>query len=205
MLKTKQEEFWASAFGDEYLERNSGRDLLSSNINFFARSLGAAAGVSSCIEFGANIGMNLMALRALYPRLELHGLEINSLAAEKLREAIPDAQVYNESILDFQPQRTWELVLVKGVLIHINPDYLDLVYSILARSCERYLLIAEYYNPSPVSVEYRGHTERLFKRDFAGEVLDRHEGFDLIDYGFCYRRDRKFPQDDVTWFLLERK
>jgi len=27
--------------------------------------------------------------------------------------------------------------------------------------------VAEYYNPSPVAIPYRGHTDRLFKRDFA--------------------------------------
>jgi len=26
----------------------------------------------------------------------------------------------------------------------------------------------------------------------------------LIDYGFAYRHDPNFPQDDITWFLLER-
>ena len=34
------------------------------------------------------------------------------------------------------------------------------------------VLMAEYYNPVPVSVSYRGNEERLFKRDFAGELAD---------------------------------
>ena len=25
------------------------------------------------------------------------------------------------------------------------------------------------------------------------------------DYGFAYKRDPKFPQDDITWFLMEKK
>ncbi|MFM6157881.1 MAG: pseudaminic acid biosynthesis-associated methylase, partial [Sphaerospermopsis kisseleviana] len=67
-----------------------------------------------------------------------------------------------------------------------------------------YLLIAEYYNPSPVAIPYRGHADRLFKRDFAGEVLDQHPELRLVDYGFVYRRDPNFPQDDITWFLIEK-
>jgi spore coat polysaccharide biosynthesis protein SpsF len=26
----------------------------------------------------------------------------------------------------------------------------------------------------------------------------------LVDYGFAYHRDPAFPQDDITWFLLEK-
>ena len=52
---------------------------------------------------------------------------------------------------------------------------------------------------------YRGHSQRLFKRDFAGEMLDRFPDLTLVDYGFAYHRDANFPQDDTTWFLLEKR
>jgi len=112
--------------------------------------------------------------------------------------------VHHTSILEFEPQRTWDLVLIKGVLIHINPNELPQVYDKLVTSTSRYLIVAEYYNPSPVAIPYRGHTDRLFKRDFAGEIMDRHPQMQLVDYGFAYRRDPNFPQDDITWFLLEK-
>jgi hypothetical protein len=64
-------------------------------------------------------------------------------------------------------------------------------------------MVCEYYNPTPVTVPYRGNDDRLFKRDFAGELIDRF-GMKLIDYGFVYRRDNVCPADDVTWFLLEK-
>jgi spore coat polysaccharide biosynthesis protein SpsF len=67
------------------------------------------------------------------------------------------------------------------------------------------ILMGEYYNPSPTAIPYRGHADRLFKRDFAGELLDRFPDLRLIDYGFAYRRDPAFPQDDITWFLLEKR
>jgi pseudaminic acid biosynthesis-associated methylase len=69
----------------------------------------------------------------------------------------------------------------------------------------RYILVAEYFNPSPVAIPYRGHNDRLFKRDFAGEMLDRYYNLELLDYGFAYHRDPLFPQDDITWFMLEKK
>jgi hypothetical protein len=110
----------------------------------------------------------------------------------------------NTSILDFTPVRHWDLTLIKGVLIHINPEVLPQVYDKLVAACGRYLMVAEYYNPAPVAIHYRGHSDRLFKRDFAGEIMDRHPQFQLVDYGFAYRRDPNFPQDDITWFLLAK-
>ena len=65
-------------------------------------------------------------------------------------------------------------------------------------------MVAEYYNPTPVSINYRGHTDKLFKRDFAGEIMDMYPNLKLVDYGFIYHRDDAFPQDDITWFLMEK-
>jgi spore coat polysaccharide biosynthesis protein SpsF len=202
--QTEQEAFWAGTFGSDYINRNQGDALLASNLNFFSKALHSARGVNSCLEFGANIGMNLKALKLLRPGLDAHGIEINADAARQLGETIPPTQVYNTSILDFQTERSWDLALIKGVLIHINPQVLPQVYDKLVASTRRYLLVAEYYNPAPVAIPYRGHTDRLFKRDFAGEIMERHPQMQLVDYGFAYRRDPSFPQDDITWFLMEK-
>lgn len=201
---TDQEAFWAGDFGVDYIDRNKSNALLASNLNFFAKALCSAHGLTSCIEFGANIGMNLKALTLLYPEMGLHGIEINAKAAERLGETIGAENVLTQSIIDFQPTRQWDLALIKGVLIHINPDALPKVYDSLVASTSRYLLVAEYYNPAPVAIPYRGHSDRLFKRDFAGEIMDKHPQMKLRDYGFSYRRDSSFPQDDITWFLLEK-
>ena len=201
---TPQEQFWAGEFGTAYIERNQGDKLLAANLDFFVKSLHQTRQLKSCIEFGANIGMNLKALNLLFPGLQAHGIEINSDAAAQLAHTIPAAHVYNQSILDFKETRNWDLALIKGVLIHLNPEVLPAVYDKLVAATGRYLLVAEYYNPSPVTINYRGHTDRLFKRDFAGEIMDRHPHMQLLDYGFSYRRDPNFPQDDITWFLMEK-
>lgn len=204
-FKTEQEKFWAGKFGSDYIGRNQGDALLASNLDFFAKALRAVRDVKTSIEFGANIGMNLKALKLLHPTLEQFGIEINADAARELAQLIPPNHVHHSSILDFDPQRTWDLALIKGVLIHINPDVLPQVYDKLVGASGKYLLVAEYYNPAPVSIPYRGHADRLFKRDFAGEIMDRHPQMALLDYGFSYRRDPNFPQDDITWFLMEKR
>lgn len=202
--RTEQEDFWAGDFGKGYMERNQGDFLLAANLNFFSKALKFTRGINTCIEFGANIGMNLKALRLLFPNLEACGVEINTDAAKQLALEIGEKNVFNESIFDYLPQRAFDLALIKGVLIHINPDQLDVVYSKIYESSAKYVLVAEYYNPTPVAIPYRGHTNKLFKRDFAGEFLDSFPRLKLLDYGFAYKRDPGFPQDDITWFLMER-
>jgi pseudaminic acid biosynthesis-associated methylase len=202
-FKTEQEAFWAGDFGDAYITRNRGEGWVAANVALFARILKSAAEVRSVLELGANIGLNLQALRLLLPEAQLAAVEINDKAIAQLRK-LPGVKVQQASILELVPDIKHDLVFTKGVLIHINPGELLRVYDLMYRSSARYLCVAEYYNPTPIAIPYRGHAERLFKRDFAGELLERFPDLQLVDYGFVYRRDPTFPQDDLTWFLLEK-
>lgn len=202
-FETPQEAFWAGDFGNEYIGRNRGDEPLASNLALFAKVLSHTTGVQSVLELGANIGNNLRAIKMLLPKTKLKAVEINAKAVEELRK-IEGATVHHTTILDFKPETLSDLVLIKGVLIHIDPSKLPEVYDLLFSASSRYICIVEYYNPVPVSLPYRGHADRLFKRDFAGEVLKQHPGLRLVAYGFAYHGDSNFPQDDVTWFLLEK-
>ena len=201
-FETEQEAFWAGDFGDAYVARNQSASVVAANRALFAAVLQRTRDVSRVLEIGANIGQNLMALRSLAPDAKLSAIEINTQAAARLRE-LGGIDVHEGSLLEFEPRRDWDLVLVKGVLIHVAPDRLETAYDVIHGCAQRYVCLVEYYNPVPVEVEYRGHSGRLFKRDFAGEMLDRFPDLRLVDYGFVYHRDPVFPLDDTTWFLLE--
>lgn len=204
-LTTAQEKFWAGNFGDEYASRNRGQAFLANQINFFSRIISRTQKVKSVIEFGANIGENLKAVKELLPDAKYAAVEINQSAAEEITKwSEGKVEVCNQSILNYRVSTKYDLAFVKGVLIHINPLELKKVYKALYESSTKYILIGEYYNPTPVGINYRGHKNRLFKRDFCGEMMDKHPDLTLIDYGFCYHRDPNFPQDDITWFLLEK-
>lgn len=203
--KTEQEEFWAGEFGSDYVDRNQGSKLLASNLSLFSTILNRCENINTCIEFGSNIGMNLKALKLLIPNIDLSAIEINKKAIDELSKILKPENIYNNSILDWKPEKKYDLVLISGVLIHINPDFLNNVYQLLYEASNEYILINEYYNPSPVMVEYRGNKNKMFKRDFAGEVLDLFDDLRLVDYGFVYHRDNYFPSDDGTWFLLKKK
>lgn len=202
--KTEQESFWQGEFGDAYVDRNAGEAIVAANLALFAKALGRASRIDSLIEFGANRGLNLIALNRLLPHCRLAGVEINA-KAHAAASALNIADVWRGSLFDYPVAEPFDLALIKGVLIHLAPERLADAYAKLHAASRRFILIAEYYNPSPVEVPYRGHSGKLFKRDFAGEMLDLYPDLRLADYGFCWRRDPAFPLDDITWFLLEKR
>jgi pseudaminic acid biosynthesis-associated methylase len=210
-MNTPQEQVWAGTFGDSYTDRNMGRT--PANRAFFRKvcqhpgiqTTRHYSGVSfeSALELGCGAGENLQALRQLFPQIDLAGVEINPKTAIGARARL-QCPIYTDSILDFKPTRTWELAFTKGLLIHIPPTELERAYETLVLAASRWVLVAEYYNPQPVEVPYRGEAGLLWKRDFAGELLARYQELSLFSYGWVYHRD-PYPQDDLTWFLLEKR
>ena len=204
--KAVQEEFWAGEFGDKFSDR-AFSDIampVASSTALFSRVLSRTRNVKSVLEYGANVGQNLRAIKRLLPECTISAVEINEKAVNTLKRWGEIDNIYHESILDCRIKRKFDLVIIMGVLIHISPDCLDMVYDLIERTTGQYVFIGEYYSRKPVSLDYRGKKEKLFKRDFAGELLERFDSFSLLDYGFCYHRDPNFIHDDINWFLLEK-
>lgn len=195
--------FWKNEFGNEYINRNNNEDLIAANINLFSDILSNTKDIRSVIELGCNIGLNLKAIKTLKSSVELSGIEINENAYIALQN-IEYIKSYNQSILDFKIDYKRDFVFTKGVLIHINPEELPEVYDLMYNMSNKYICMVEYYNPTPVSVDYRGYKDKLFKRDFAGEFMKKYKDIELVSYGFKYRYDNNFSQDDVTWFLMKK-
>ncbi len=100
IYKTDQENFWAGEFGDDYLTRNQSQQLRASNLALFSKIISNTKKISSAIEFGANIGLNLRTLKQLFSEIDLAAVEINNAAVEKLKK-IDGVRIYNRSIHDF--------------------------------------------------------------------------------------------------------
>ncbi|NPA72023.1 MAG: pseudaminic acid biosynthesis-associated methylase [Gammaproteobacteria bacterium] len=202
--KTEQESFWAGEFGDAYSQRNNNDDLLKNKMALFSKILGRTGKLDSVIEFGSNIGLNLRSLANLDASMALSAVEINAFAKAELEKWGGCTEIFHQSALDFSVGKHYELSMILGVLIHINPDELPKMYEKLYESSSRWVLIAESYNPTPVMVKYRGNDGKYFKRDFAGEMMAKYPELTLADYGFVYHGDPEFPLDDITWFLLKK-
>lgn len=200
---TEQEQFWASDFGNDYPSRNEGEKMISSNLALFSKIFKNCPSIQSAAELGCNIGLNLIAINRINKQMKLRGYEINEKAALAARKQ-NIAEVINTTVVEsLDSSQKFDLTFTKGVLIHINPDMLPKVYQNLYDLSNRYIMVCEYYNPAPVSIDYRGNKDRLFKRDFAGDLIQQFN-FKLVDYGFNYQHDPYLTNDDSTWFLMEK-
>lgn len=202
-------DFWRKDFGNEYIERNNSPDLIKNNEALFRKALLPMLYTTPMrvIEFGANIGLNIHALRRIAPfsTCEFSAVEPNEKAADELRK-IDGVNVYQTAMQDGDEPwgRGYDLAVSKGLLIHVAPADLPLAYGALYRASRRFILLAEYHNPSPVEVPYRGHAGRLFKRDFAAEMLETFPDLAIVGYHFAWKHDVYAPQDDLLCVLLER-
>lgn len=197
---TEQEIFWKSLFTKKYIKRNKdynriptiGKDLLENKIM-----------ISSVIELGSNIGLNLDALKKIYPNCKTYGVEINKDAFNILKKK---HNAVNKSLLDFKSNKKFDLVLISGVLIHQNPSKLSQIYSLLNKLSKKYIYMNEYFNPQPVALDYHGYKNKLFKRDFAKELWEKFPKLKLVNYGFHWKEDpfQKGNYDNANWFIFEK-
>ena len=201
---TEQEKFWCGNFGNIYINRNKNKKVIKNNFFFFKKIFSSRFKIKSLIEFGPNIGLNIIAFKKIFKMNFITAVEINKKACSELKD-IKKLNITNDSIINFLPKKKYDLVLVKGLLIHLNPNKLQKVYKTIYKSCKPsgYILIAEYYSPKPTMVIYRGESNKLFKRDFAGEFVSLFKKTKILKYGFSYHRD-KYPQDDLNWFLIKK-
>lgn len=100
---------------------------------------------------------------------------------------------------------TFDLVFTMGVMIHIHPDNLMRIMGKMFDYSSKYILMGEYFNRTPVMLEYQGEKDKLFKRDF-GKLFIESFPVELVDYGFLwgYLYDNA-GFDDITWWLFEKK
>lgn len=203
-MTTPQEAHWAGPEGDAYQTRNAQAKVgsIDANVMLFNKVLAAMPRhPESIIEFGAGSGNNLKALRCLLPNVAMAAVEINDEAANQ----IDCAAVWRGSLLDYPLGGPgYDLAFTKGVLIHVAPKDLPRAYAVLHAASRHSVLMVEYYSPKPRMIRYHGYDDRLWARDFAGEFLDTYPDMVLVSTGFAYHRDR-YPQDDVTWFLMEKR
>ncbi len=200
-------EAWRGAFGNAYTGRNTADEAsIERRVRMWRRVLRSleAAPPASCLEVGANIGINLRALKTLHA-LEMYALEPNAEARGVL---VRDRVVPPDHVLDGTADRigladeSVDLVFTSGVLIHVDPDRLDAAYREMHRVARRYLLTIEYFASEPEEKTYRGREGLLFKRDFGALWLDLYPALTPVDYGFFWKPATGL--DNLTWWLFAK-
>jgi pseudaminic acid biosynthesis-associated methylase len=205
------ESFWAGEFGDNYTDRNSGRELVEIRKDFFRLVLDEDFNYDSdaVIEFGANRGVNLQALHELGAHQDLMtAVEVNASACAELKKALPGVDVHNSSMFDIKPPRIKrQLVLTMGLLIHLPPHRIDWAYDIIFEHCAPggLVMMTEYFAPTETEVSYRGNSGKLWRRDYGGDFRNRFlDKLELVDYGFVSKYDPIIPMDDVNYWIFEK-
>lgn len=189
------DELWAGELGNQYNIRNANPAGIINNKALFAKM--SIKDINTALELGCGYGYSLLALKELFPHLELTGVEINKAAFDIAKSY--GITALNKSIYNISLPKKYDLVLTKGILMYVTEEKIYDIYKLLFESSSKYICICEYYNPNTVTIDHRGNA--LYKRDY-GKIMDLYP-LELVDYGFVYHRD-KFPQDDITWFLFKK-
>lgn len=160
--------------------------------------------ISSFLECGSNIGRNINLLSVVLPQSEINVIELSPLALDIARNRFKVNESFQGSIKDSEFKSKFDLVFTSGVLIHVSPD--DLLSSMekIYEHSNKYVLIAEYFNRTPVEIEYRGQRDKLFKRDF-GKLFFENFKCNLLDVGFLWGHlYDPAGFDDLTYWLFEK-
>lgn len=198
---TALEDLWAGEFGDAYVERN--REAARGREGFW-REIVERTAPASILEVGCNIGGNLRPLAELAPDAALNGVDVNEIALEIAREAVPSATVARASAYELPfEDRSIDLVFTTGVLIHLPPEGVESAIDEIVRCSARHVLCGEYFAEAEQEVPYRGEEGALFKRDYGAIYARRHPDLTLLDSGFLGASENS-SWDDVTWWLFER-
>lgn len=200
----EQQNFWANNYAKDYMKKNSEFDRLL-GIEAWQKILVKADGIQTVIECGCNIGRNIGFLNKVLPTATKSVIEISKPAFEFVTQQYELDQSFNGSILEASFEKTFDLAFTMGVLIHIHPDDLLMNMHKIYNYSNKYILMGEYFNRTPVMIEYQGQEDKLFKRDF-GKLFIESFPVTLVDYGFLWGHIYDVAGfDDLTWWLFKVK
>jgi pseudaminic acid biosynthesis-associated methylase len=161
--------------------------------------------ISSVFEVGSNIGRNidLISQGAIFPNANLSASDINPKALNQLKETFAIYDAVHLDLVNLSHSGKYDFVFTSGVLIHIDPKNLLSAVTNLFRLSSKYVLIAEYFNRTPTSIQYQGEDHLLFKCDFGKFVLSNFQ-VSLVDYGFLWGNIYDAAGfDDMTFWLFQ--
>ncbi len=215
MTSTDQLQAWTTGFGREYTDRNT------LSVDEMDAAFEAQFGIRKSdifrdlvgpdrlpsgrvLEVGCNIGLQLRLLERANPGLEYHGLEPQPYALAQARFLSPNMHFHPGTAFALPfPDRSFDLVMTHGVLIHIHPDDLPKAIREIGRVSRRYILCHEYYAPETVEIKYHGQQGLLWKTDFAKRYQEQCPGIQEVEqryYPYSESAGGASLVDQVTLF-----
>ena len=206
--ETEQVKFWRGDFGDTYVDRNAtSHEHMKMRLSMWVRIFQymAADMPKSVLEIGPNIGLNIRAMKMLC-EAEYFAVEPNEKARQILIEqnVLPAENLQNAFAGDFiVPQTPVDLAFTSGVLIHIHHDDLLAACENIYKSSGKYIVCYEYFSDKPEIIQYRGHGDKLFKRDYGSFWLENFPDLKCLGYGFEWKP--MTGMDNATWWVFEKR
>lgn len=212
-MQTKQIDFWKGDFGKEYTDRNSrsheewdkfylscyGKTKIEMNDAF----IGNLPKDMRILEVGCNTGMQLNGFQRMGFE-NLYGVELQPYAAEEAKKYTKNINIVCGSGFDLPfKDEYFDLVCTNGVLIHIEPKDLPKIMTEMYRCSKKYIFGFEYYADSLTEINYRGHSNYLWKADYAALFMEQFPDLKLV-------KTEKYPYIDNSGnvdfiYLLEKK
>jgi len=199
----EQQQFWKDQYAGAYIEKNSEFNT-ELGIKGWRQMLQKAGPVDSFLECGSNIGRNIGFLSAIYPEAKKNLIEISPAAYDIVTKRYNPELSFNGPIVESNfPKNNFDLVYTMGVLIHIHPDDLLANMQKMFDYSSEYILMGEYFNRTPVMIEYQGEANKLFKRDF-GKLFVENFPVSVVDHGFLWGHAYEDVFDDITYWLFKK-
>lgn len=144
--------------------------------------------VSSVLEVGCNLGLNLVVLERWRPLWHLEGCDISREAIEigKEKTGFP-LRLANITALPYEP-RSFDLVFTFGVVTHIPTRDVSKAIGELQRVARKYVVMIEpdsrlkEHQSAWNQGNYAGRCS-LFSHDYARILAEMHMSFSIVDVG----------------------
>jgi pseudaminic acid biosynthesis-associated methylase len=188
-VQTQQTQFWTSAFGSEYTERNLMN--VEEHDRYYIDNYGTSRTqmnelflnglqVNSILEVGCNVGNQLRGLQCMGHQ-NLYGIELQSYAVERAKEVTKGINILQGSAFDIPFKDGYvDLVFTSGVLIHISPNDIYKAMDEMYRVSAKYIWGFEYFSEQYQEIPYRGNSDKMWKANFMQLFLDRFPSLKVV-------------------------
>lgn len=197
---SEQLKHWKSDFGDAYTDRNVVD--WKTRLSAWKTMIGDMR-LEHIVEVGCNRGHNLKAIYELESVSgNIIGIEPNAKALSKVRNQFPEVAALSGNIFTLPFIDGYaDLVFTVGVLIHLHLDDLAKGINEIYRISKKYILCVEYFSEKEITINYRGHDNLLWKRDFKSHYLKLYPKLRVIREGYW---DIEDGFDRSHWWLFEK-
>lgn len=146
---------------NKYTKENEG--IIQQKLADFIYHISLILGAKTILEVGCNVGNNLSGFPS---NSDVHGLDMNKIALEKVMKKYPSFKFKEGSLLEMPYQDSqFDLVFSRGVLIHISQSDMPNAINEMIRMSKKWICNMEYYGEDGKMISWKRGDDLLWYRD----------------------------------------